>query len=82
MQAKTAKVVPVGMDKVYTFTSRSVPEELEEVSFRIFPSMAEVQAALEVLRADGIVQRSFPGVPLFQAEGLTIKADAPNEGAK
>lgn len=55
---------------MYTFTTREVPSELSEVSFRIFPSMSEVQAAMEVLGGAGVPQqKAFPGVPLFQVWG-------------
>ena len=46
----------------------------DEVAFRFVPDAREVLSALELARAKGTPMDSFPGVPVFQAVGLTMRS--------
>jgi hypothetical protein len=64
------------MDRVYEFAS--TPREqtgTEGVAFRFVPDPRQVEAALQLYRHAGVPASGFQGVPLFQAEGLTIKGE-------
>ncbi|KAK3260804.1 hypothetical protein CYMTET_30259 [Cymbomonas tetramitiformis] len=68
----SARVTPVTLDKVYELLSR--PNDFHEgITFRFVPDPMEVQAALQVSRDQGDNLQRFSGVPVFQADGLTIK---------
>ncbi|KAL4446206.1 hypothetical protein ABPG77_003013 [Micractinium sp. CCAP 211/92] len=73
---KQAKVLTTSMDRVYEFaTTPRTDTDTAGVSFRFVPDPQQVQAALELYRHAGVPTNGFQGVPLFQAEGLTIRGE-------
>ena len=73
--AKSASIMQVSLDKVYRFAMVPREKELQGVMFRFFPDQKEVQNALDLFQERGLGATSMMGVPVFQAEGLTIKAE-------
>lgn len=69
---QSARVTTLGLDKVYKLMSERA---MGDVAFRFVPDSREVSAAVRVQQDAGDDSGSFVGVPLFQAEGLSIKAD-------
>lgn len=64
------------MDMVYDFAI--TPREdtgTEGIIFRFMPDAAQVEHALELYRAASLNQTQFVGVPVFQAEGLTVRGE-------
>lgn len=77
---KTAKVLQTSMDNVYEFAITPRDQSgTDGVTFRFMPDASQVEHAMELYRAAGLKTSSFAGVPLFQAEGLTIRG---NESAR
>ncbi|PRW61470.1 TIC 22- chloroplastic [Chlorella sorokiniana] len=73
---KQSKVMATSMDRVYDFARTPRSEtDTDGVVFRFVPDPRQVEAALELYRHAGVAATGFQGVPLFQAEGLTIKGD-------
>lgn len=71
--ARDSKVLRVTMDNVYeVFTTPRDQTGLAGIHFRFFPDMAQVKHALELYRGAGVPGATFVGVPVFQAEGLTV----------
>lgn len=74
---KQARVLPTSMDRVYEFAVTPRSElGLEGVVFRFVPDPQQVEAALKMYQAAGVPVAGFTGVPLFQAEGLTVKGES------
>lgn len=74
---KSAKIIATSMDAVYEFAVTPRGESgTEGVVFRFMPEGRQVENALELYRHAGLPSSSFTGVPLFQAEGLTVRGDA------
>jgi len=69
-----AKVALVTLDKVFEFLTT---ENLGSVgiAIRLVPDLQEVHAALEEVRSQGQYLEKFTGIPVFAAEGLTIRHD-------
>lgn len=64
------------MDSVYEFAVTPRSESgTEGVIFRFMPDARQVDNALELYRHAGLASTSFAGVPLFQAEGLTVRGE-------
>eukprot|EP00879_Flechtneria_rotunda_P004541 GHRR01004796.1.p1 GENE.GHRR01004796.1~~GHRR01004796.1.p1 ORF type:complete len:408 (+),score=136.00 GHRR01004796.1:163-1386(+) len=71
--ARDSKVLRVTMDNVYeVFTSPRDTTGLQGIHFRFMPDMVQVKHALQLYKEAGVPTRSFIGVPVFQAEGLTV----------
>ena len=61
------------MDNVYeVFTTPRDQTGLSGIHFRFMPDARQVKHALELYREAGVPGSSFVGVPVFQAEGLTV----------
>lgn len=74
---KSAQVLSTSLEAVYEFTT--IPPEqtgTQGVSFRFMPDGRQVAEALEIYKKAGISREGFVGVPLFQAEGLTVKGES------
>lgn len=74
--AKQSTVLAVTMDDVYSFAI--APRDASNASgvvFRFMPDMRQVDAALDLYRNSGVDVVGFTGVPVFQAEGLTVKTE-------
>lgn len=77
--AKDSKILRVTMDNVYeVFTTPRDVTGLQEINFRFMPDMKQVQHALQIYSEAGVPTRQFIGVPVFQAEGLTVTAQETN----
>lgn len=71
--ARDSKILKVTMDNVYeVFTTPRDTTGLTGIHFRFMPDMRQVQHALELYKQAGLPTRAFTGVPVFQAEGLTV----------
>jgi hypothetical protein len=71
---KESRVMQVGMDAVYQFaTSPRSETGTEGVIFRFMPDASQVNAAVKLYQEAGVAAEGFTGVPVFQAEGLTVK---------
>eukprot|EP00199_Chlamydomonas_sp_CCMP681_P002435 CAMPEP_0119108404 /NCGR_PEP_ID=MMETSP1180-20130426/14195_1 /TAXON_ID=3052 ORGANISM="Chlamydomonas cf sp, Strain CCMP681" /NCGR_SAMPLE_ID=MMETSP1180 /ASSEMBLY_ACC=CAM_ASM_000741 /LENGTH=385 /DNA_ID=CAMNT_0007094011 /DNA_START=122 /DNA_END=1279 /DNA_ORIENTATION=- len=71
--ARDSKILRVTMDNVYeVFTTPRDQTGLQGIHFRFMPDMRQVAHALGLYREAGVPTRSFQGVPVFQAEGLTV----------
>ncbi|GIL57186.1 hypothetical protein Vafri_12485 [Volvox africanus] len=71
--ARDSKILRVTMDNVYeVFTTPREQTGLQGIHFRFMPDMKQVAHALELYKAAGVPTRQFIGVPVFQAEGLTV----------
>lgn len=53
-----ANILPIGLDRIYQFAQS---EDADNLSFRFFPTLQQLQNASQVLNNDQV----FPGVPLF-----------------
>ncbi|CAL5227100.1 g10006 [Coccomyxa viridis] len=74
--AKQSRVLKVSMDNVYDFAvTPEVDKKTAGVSFRFMPDLKQVQKALELYKEAGVPGRTFTGVPVFQAQGLTVKTE-------
>lgn len=78
---KTAQVLATSLEAVYELAisknkEYAVANGIENVTFRFMPDSRQVVQALDLYRKAGIPKDGFVGVPLFQAEGLTVKGDA------
>jgi len=74
---KSAQVLSTSLEAVYEFTT--IPPDqtgTQGVSFRFMPDGKQVAEALEIYKKAGISREGFVGVPLFQAEGLTVKGES------
>ena len=71
---RKVKVMATTMDKVYDYL-RVAKEKERDVLFRFVPDETSVEAALDLFKTAGLPSNGFPGVPVFQAEGLTVKGD-------
>ncbi|KAI3432456.1 hypothetical protein D9Q98_004006 [Chlorella vulgaris] len=73
---KQAKVMTTSMDRVYDFATTPRTETgTEGVIFRFMPDPRQVDLALQLYRHSGVAATGFQGVPLFQAEGLSIRGE-------
>ncbi|WIA13520.1 hypothetical protein OEZ85_007093 [Tetradesmus obliquus] len=71
--ARDSKVLRVTLDNVYeVFTTPRETTGLQGIHFRFMPDMAQVKHALTLYKEAGVPTKSFVGVPVFQAEGLTV----------
>ncbi len=74
---KSARILATSMDAVYEFAVTPRGESgTEGVVFRFMPDGRQVENALDLYRHAGLPSSSFTGVPLFQAEGLTVRGEA------
>jgi hypothetical protein len=72
-----ARVLRTTMDAVYEFAvTPRTDSGTHGVVFRFMPGASEIQAALELYQAAGLQTSAFTGVPLFQAEGLTVRGES------
>jgi len=73
------------MDKVFKLHMQARPKELENVALRLMPDRKQVAHAFEAYNESGVGNgghgganakplRALPGVPVFQAEGLTMRS--------
>jgi len=81
---RNARVTAIGLDKVYSLMraqESGVDQEgvsaaaTEGIAFRFLPDAMQIKNALEILHADNRDTDHFKGVPVFQAEGLTIRTE-------
>lgn len=73
--ARDSKILRVTMDNVYeVFTTPRDVTGLQEINFRFMPDMQQVKHALKLYGDAGVPTQQFVGVPVFQAEGLTVTA--------
>lgn len=70
---KSSRVIRVSLDRVYDFLHSPDAAALKGVGFRIVPDGTEVSLALKLIQSQGIGVGGFAGVPVFQAEGLSVK---------
>eukprot|EP00877_Chromochloris_zofingiensis_P003762 jgi/Chrzof1/13387/Cz07g31050.t1_TIC22[v5.2] len=71
--ARDSKVLRVSMDNVYeVFTTPRDQTGLQGIHFRFMPDMRQVKHALQLYQEAGVPTKNFIGVPVFQAEGLTV----------
>ncbi|KAG2492282.1 hypothetical protein HYH03_009522 [Edaphochlamys debaryana] len=71
--ARDSKILRVTMDNVYeVFTTPREQTGLQGIHFRFMPDMRQVGHALQLYKDAGVPTRQFIGVPVFQAEGLTV----------
>lgn len=70
---KSAQVLSTSLEAVYEL---ALGKGSDEVFFRFMPDGRQVAHALELYTMAGIPKDGFVGVPLFQAEGLTVRGDA------
>jgi len=71
--ARDSKVLRVTMDNVYeVFTTPRDQTGLQGIHFRFMPDMRQIGHALQLYQEAGVPTRQFVGVPVFQAEGLTV----------
>ncbi|CAG9461034.1 unnamed protein product [Pedinophyceae sp. YPF-701] len=74
--AKSCRVLEVAMDKVYALLKSPQAKQPESgVAFRLVPAAEEVSHALKLYKTHGVNSKDFWGVPVFQAEGLTVTKD-------
>jgi hypothetical protein len=78
---KTAQVLATSLESVYELvhSKRGIVKNGDaevDVSFRFMPDSRQVLNALELYKKAGIPKEGFVGVPLFQAEGLTVRGDS------
>ena len=77
---KSAQVLPTSLEAVYELVQgkgglvKSGDREID-VTFRFMPDSKQVMNALELYQRAGIAKEGFVGVPLFQAEGLTVRGE-------
>jgi len=62
------------MDKVFKLHMQARPKELENVALRLMPDRAQVRHAFSTCEETGRPLTALPGVPIFQAEGLTMRS--------
>ncbi|CAD7703675.1 unnamed protein product [Ostreobium quekettii] len=72
---RNSKVLRVMLDDVYDLLT-TPKKELQGAVFRFVPDMKQVANALEVYQSAGVPTRAITGVPVFQAEGLSITTDS------
>ena len=77
---KSAQVLPTSLEAVYELVLGKGGlvkngDEQVDVSFRFMPDSKQVMNALELYKRAGIAKDGFVGVPLFQAEGLTVRGE-------
>jgi len=71
--ARDSKILKVTMDNVYeVFTTPRDVTGLQGIHFRFMPDMHQVKHALQLYSDAGVPTKQFIGVPVFQAEGLTV----------
>jgi len=72
---REAKVLRVTLDNVFdVFSAPREVSGLRGIQFRFMPDMNQVRHAIDLYRTAGVETRAFVGVPVFQAEGLTVTA--------
>ena len=77
---KSAQVLPTSLEAVYELVlgKKGLVKNGDkdvEISFRFMPDSKQVMNALDLYKRAGIVKDGFVGVPLFQAEGLTVRGE-------
>ncbi|KAL6758237.1 22 kDa translocon at the inner membrane of chloroplasts [Haematococcus lacustris] len=71
--ARDSRILRVTMDNVFeVFTTPREQTGLQGIHFRFMPDMRQVGHAMALYQSAGLPTRSFTGVPVFQAEGLTV----------
>lgn len=73
--AKQSRVLEVSMDQVYSFSNSASEHAANGLAFRFMPDAEQVKEAMQVFEDAGIEMPGFTGVPVFQAEGLTVKTE-------
>jgi len=68
------KIGTLFMDKVFRLHMQARPKELENVALRLMPDRKQVQHAFSSCKEMGSPISVLPGVPVFQAEGLTMRS--------
>ena len=58
----------------FSFLFQARPKELENVALRLMPDRKQVQHAFSSCKETGSPISVLPGVPVFQAEGLTMRS--------
>lgn len=69
--AEKAHVYPMTVDHVYDYLTQE-PASARDVSFILVPQQREVKTALKLYDGANQTINSFRGVPVFQAEELSI----------
>lgn len=69
---KSSQVLSTSLEAVYELALGNGTH----VFFRFMPESRQVVHALELYKKAGIPKDGFVGVPLFQAEGLTVRGDS------
>ena len=69
--AKRVRVIPTSLSSVYNMAVAPAEAPGQPV-FRFVPQPEQVEAALKLYQHAGVNAAGFMGVPLFQAEGLTV----------
>lgn len=72
--AKDARVRTMTADLVYDYLTKR-PTETSDVGFRLMPDKRQVKAALRLYSDAGQSITSLRGVPVFQAEDLSVKIE-------
>lgn len=71
--ARDSKILKVTMDNVYeVFTTPRDVTGLQGIHFRFMPDLKQIGHALQLYNDAGVPTKQFIGVPVFQAEGLTV----------
>jgi Tic22-like family len=73
--AKDARVRTMTADLVYDYLTQR-PSDTSNVGFRLMPDKRQVKAALRLYSDAGQSVTSLRGVPVFQAEDLSVKVDS------
>ncbi|KAL0040628.1 hypothetical protein WJX79_000007 [Trebouxia sp. C0005] len=73
--AKQSQVLEVSMDQVYSFSNGASEHAADGLAFRFMPDATQVKEAMQVFEDAGIDIPGFTGVPVFQADGLTVKTE-------
>lgn len=73
--AKDARVRTMTADLVYDYLKQR-PTETSDVGFRLMPDKQQVKAALRMYSDAGQSVTSLRGVPVFQAEDLSVKVES------
>lgn len=74
--AKDTGVMRTTLDAVYeVFTMPREESGLQGIHFRFMPDMREVENALQLFTDANVPTSAFVGVPVFQADGLTVTTE-------
>jgi hypothetical protein len=73
--AQQAHVHAMTVDHVYDYLTQE-PASARDVSFILVPSAREVKSAMKLFEAADMAMSAFKGVPVFQAEDLSLDIDS------